>query len=71
MADRLVLEFYDSERNTVTMTYNYADEEVTTANVRALVNGIISNGSIFQKVPVSAKSAKLVQTTESEFQLGA
>lgn len=71
MANRLVLEFYDSNRGTITMTYNHADEDVTTANVRALVNAIITNGSIFQSVPVSVKSAKLVVSTESEFQLSA
>ena len=71
MANRLVLEFYDSNRGTITMTYNHADEDVTTANVRALVNAIITNGSIFQTSPITAKSAKLVVSTESEFQLSA
>ena len=73
MANRLVLEFYDSNRGTITMTYNHAEEseDIRTADVRALVNAIITNGSIFQSVPVSAKSAKLVMTSESEFQLSA
>lgn len=71
MANRLVLEFYDSNRGTITMTYNHADEDVTTANVRALVNAIITNGSIFQTSPITAKSAKLVVSTESEFELSA
>lgn len=71
MSAKLVMECYDSNRSTVKFSYNHADEEVTTANVRALMNGLIANGSIFEKVPASAKSAKLVVTTESEFQLGA
>ena len=66
---KLVLEFYDSTGGTFKHSYPHVDEDVTTNKVKGLVQATITNGSIFDKVPVSTKSAKLVTTTESEFQL--
>ena len=65
----LVLVFKDSDSNNVTMNYKYADPEVSTASVQELVTGIITNGSIFDKVPLTAKSAKVVTTTERVIEL--
>lgn len=66
---KLVCEFQTETGATKTFTYNYADPEVTTSTVRALVNGLIANGSIFDNPPKIAKSAKLVTTTETPFNL--
>ena len=51
------------------MTYNYADAEAPVSDIKALVNGIVANGSIFTNVPVTAKGAKIVTTTETEVSL--
>ena len=68
MSAKLVIK-YNTSDGTVTHTWSHADEEVTTANVRTLINTTIANSSLFLKPPVSVDSAKLVVTTESEFQL--
>ena len=71
MAARLALQFYDSASNVINFSYNYANQSATTANVKALMSGIVSNGSIFSRVPVSQKSAKLLITNETEYDLSA
>lgn len=71
MATKLVLTFAGSNGTTATHNFNYADPEATTASVKALVNGIIANGSIYANVPVTAKSAKVVTTTETAYDLSA
>ena len=68
MSAKLVLTFADANSKDVKMTYSHSDSEV---DVRAAVQAIITNGSIFSAVPVSAKSAKLVITTESDIELSA
>ena len=67
---RLVLTFATSD-GTTTHSFSYANAEATAANVKALVNGIIANGSIYVKVPTTAKSAKMVTTTETDYNLSA
>ncbi|MBQ7150921.1 MAG: DUF2922 domain-containing protein [Synergistaceae bacterium] len=69
--NKLVLAFEGSNGKEVSFTYSYADPEVESATVKALVNGIIANGEIFDNPPVKAKSAKIVTTTESYFNLDA
>ena len=71
MASRLVLEFHSGNNTTKVFAYNYADPNVAVSKLKALVNGIITNGSIFSNVPVSAKSAKVITTSETEFDLSA
>ena len=71
MSAKLVLTFADANSKDVKMTYSHADSEVEASNVRAAVQAIITNGSIFSAVPVSAKSAKIVITTENEIPLSA
>ncbi len=68
---KLVLTFADAGGNSFNMSYNYADTDVTASDVQALATGIITNGSIFEKVPVTAKGAKLLVTTETEFPVSA
>ena len=71
MAAKLVLTFADANSKNVRMSYNHADTEVEASDVRTAVQTIITNGSIFSTVPVSAKSAKIVITTENEISLSA
>ncbi len=68
MAAKLVLEFAGTGSDVI-FTYNYVDTNITTANVKALVNGLITNGSIFENPPVSAKSAKIITTTSTAYDL--
>lgn len=53
----------------VAYTYKYADPEVTEANVKALVNALITNGSIFAKPPLTALGAELIVTTTTEYDI--
>mgnify|MGYP002626953580 CR=1 FL=1 len=71
MAAKLALTFADANGSNVKMSYNYAAPEVESSDVNTAVQAIITNGSIFSAVPVSAKSAKLIITTESEIELSA
>ena len=68
---KLVLSFATMEGESMILSYNHVDPEVAAAKVKSLVNGILTAGSIFSKVPVLAKSAKLVTSTENEFDLNA
>ena len=69
MAAKLVITFADADGKNAKMSYSSADAEAS--DVRAAVQTIITNGSIFATVPVSAKSAKMVITTENEISLSA
>ena len=60
--NKLSLTYKDSDYNNMTMSYNYADPDVTTAAVQALATGIITNGSIFDKTPIAAVKAEIIQT---------
>ena len=71
MSAKLVLTFIDANSKNVKMSYSRADSEVEASDVRTAVQAIITNGSIFSSVPVSAKSAKIVITTENEIPLSA
>lgn len=68
---KLVYEFATMDGETVTMSYNYAKADVTVSAVKTLANALVNNGDIFAKVPVAAKSAKIVTTSESEYDLDA
>lgn len=61
---KLVCVFADADGNNITMSYNYADPEVSTSSVQAFCQGVITNGSIFDKIPLRIKSAKVVSTSE-------
>ena len=62
---KLVITFVDADSANRNFSFNYAKSGATTANIKALANGIVANGSIFEHVPVTPKSAKLVTTTEA------
>lgn len=50
-------------------SYNYADDDATSANVKAAMQAMITNGSIFRYPPLTAISAKYVITTEGEYDI--
>lgn len=52
-----------------TWTFRRAKESVTTNQVKALMNTMIANGSIYQEPPLTARSAKLIKTVEDAFDL--
>ena len=66
---KLALVFKDAENNNVNLNYKYAEPEVSASTVKTLTDAIVTNGSIFAKIPVSAKSAKIVTTTEDEIDI--
>lgn len=65
----LVMSFYDGENNTVNFTFKYADPQVQGSTVKTLSQAMITNGSIYANTPVTAKSAKIVTTTETPISL--
>ena len=68
---KLVLGFETVAGKSMTLTYNYAKPSATAEQVKALMNGIITNSSIFTNVPATAKSATQVVTSENEYDLSA
>ncbi len=68
---KLVLTFSNASGNNTTISFNYADPSVSSAAVKALANGIVANGVIYDNVPTETKSAKMVITTETEYDLSA
>ena len=68
---KLVTTFLNAEGKTVSFTHNYAASDAEATDIRAFVAGMITNGAIFENVPVTAKGAKLVTTTEQEIALSA
>ncbi len=68
---KLVLGFQNASGTNMTLSYSHAKASATAAQVKSLMNGIIANGSIFANVPATAKSAKIVTTTEAEYDLSA
>lgn len=67
MATRLKLIFNNSAGSTTTYSYSYANPEATSTQVNALIAGMITNGDIFANPPISIKSASVVTTTETTF----
>ncbi len=61
----LVLTFGDTYDRDLVAVYPYIDTEVEAASVKALMQSIIANGSIFDLPPVTMKSAKIVETDET------
>lgn len=62
----LTMESSGTDRN---FSYNYADAETTTTQVKALGAALIDNGSFFEYPPTALKAAKLITTTTSEYNI--
>lgn len=65
---RLKLTF-ETGAGSKTWSFNYAKGAATTANVKALGAAMIANGSIYENPPLVFKAAKVVVTTESDYDL--
>lgn len=64
---RLTTEFKDENGNDMSMSFNYAKEDVADATVKALMDGMIENGDIFSKnVPYEKVRAYLTKTERKE-----
>ena len=70
MASKLVIDFAGTTGD-VKFSYNYANPEMSATSVKALATALITNGSVFDNPPVTAKSAKIVTTTEEEYDISA
>jgi len=66
---KLKMTFYKENGDTMDISYNYANPEVTSENVKTLMAALITNGDIFEDAPVSIGSAKLITTTETAIDL--
>lgn len=66
---KLVIQYETSNGNTTTHTWNYAKSTATAANVQTLVTTTIAKKTIFASQPTAVKSAKLVTTTETPYNL--
>lgn len=68
---KLVCTFGTNSDKTASFTFNYAKSGATLASVKALMTAIIANGAIYENVPLTAKSAKTVTTSENVYDLSA
>lgn len=50
-------------------SYGNIDSSVTSSDVKTAGQALVTNGSIFQNVPLSLKAAKLVTTTTTDYDL--
>ena len=68
---KLSLSFLGSNGNSINHSFNYskAKEDIVDANVKALMEGMVANGDIYENPPAAIKSAKIVKTEESAIDL--
>ena len=62
---KLVITFIDSNAHERNFSFAYASPTATSNAIKTAAQAIITNGSIFQNVPVAVKDAKLVTITET------
>lgn len=67
---KLVIDFAGTNGD-VSFSYNYFNPSATITQVQALAAALTTNGSIFENPPVTVKSAKLVTTTEQDYEMNA
>lgn len=61
--------FETSEDKNTTITFKYAKPTATAAQVKALAQALITNTGTLENTLVSVKSAKMVTTTETAYDL--
>lgn len=66
---RLTTTFLCSDGEEHNFSWNHANELPRSADVKALGQAMITNGSIFEHEPVELKSAKLVVTNTNEIDI--
>ena len=69
ISTKLSLNFTKINGDAINMTYGNIKQDVSSANVKSLMEGIVANGSIFEKVPAAIKSAKIITTEETAVDL--
>ena len=69
ISTKLSLNFAKSNGDAVNITYNHAKNNVSAANVKSLMEGIVANGEIFEKAPAIIKSAKIITTEDTPVDL--
>lgn len=65
---KLVMTFGTTEGRK-NITYNHAKDTSTTMQVKTLMQAFITNGTLFLAQPLTMYAAKIVTTTEDEFDL--
>ncbi|MBQ4418540.1 MAG: DUF2922 family protein [Synergistaceae bacterium] len=69
-SSRLVCKFKDLAGNAVNKSFNHANASATAANVKALMNAIITNGDdVFNDVPTQKVSAQMITTTTTDIDI--
>ena len=63
---KLQLTFEDASGDDFKVNFNHADSTATGQQVKNLMLGMITYGSIFKKVPTVKKSAKFATTTTTD-----
>lgn len=66
---KLVLTFNCEGGKEGTFSYKYAKPAATSTQVKAAAQAMIANGEIFETRPLEIKSAKMVTTSETVFDL--
>ena len=65
---RLQLTF-DTMSGSKTWSFNYAKPSASVDVIKAVGQAMVTNGSIFENVPISLRSAKTVTTSENVYDL--
>lgn len=60
---KLDMTFKDAGDVSRKIILEYADDEADSSDVNALMNAIVTNGSVFSDAPVSKVSAQLITTS--------
>ncbi|MBR0097069.1 MAG: DUF2922 family protein [Synergistaceae bacterium] len=69
-SNRLVCKFENLEGKALSKSFNYANASATAANVKALMNAIITNGDdVFNDVPTQKTSAQMITTTTTDIDI--
>lgn len=66
---RLQMVFADTTGESTTLSYGNIKDELDTNAVKALMSGLIANGSIFENPPAISKSAKIIETNTTELEI--
>ena len=66
---KLSLNFAKSNGKSMNLSYSYARQDVSNANIKALMQGIVANGAIFENTPAAINSAKIITTETTDVDL--
>ena len=64
---KLSLVFSDADNKNVTFTLPYTEPNVQAGHINTFMDAVITNGVIFPRPPVTKKSASLVKTDTTVF----